>query len=166
MPFTPVHLGPGLVFKAIGGRHFSFMVFGGAQVMMDIEPLLGIIYEWPVLHGRTHSFVGATLIGLAAALIGRPISLPVLRWLAIPHLPFSWTSSFVGAFVGVYSHVVLDAIMHADSEPFWPFMAGNPWLSLVSMETLHLGCFISAGVGLALVGGKALVSAANGDPPR
>ena len=43
MPFTPFHLGPGAVFKAIGGRHFSFMVFGGAQVLMDIEPLVGIL---------------------------------------------------------------------------------------------------------------------------
>lgn len=36
MPFTPIHLGPGAACKAIGGRHFSFMVFGGAQVLMDI----------------------------------------------------------------------------------------------------------------------------------
>ena len=40
MPFTPIHLGPGAACKAIGGRHFRFMVFGGAQVLMDIEPLL------------------------------------------------------------------------------------------------------------------------------
>ena len=39
MPFTPIHLGPGAALKAIGGRHFSFMVFGGSQVLMDIEPL-------------------------------------------------------------------------------------------------------------------------------
>ena len=27
MPFTPFHLGPGAAFKAIGGKHFSFMVW-------------------------------------------------------------------------------------------------------------------------------------------
>jgi len=43
MPFTPIHLGPGAAFKAIGGRHSSFMVFGGSQLLMDIEPLVGII---------------------------------------------------------------------------------------------------------------------------
>jgi hypothetical protein len=166
MPFTPVHLGPGLVFKAIGGRHFSFMVFGGAQVLMDIEPLLGILYDWPVLHGRTHSFVGATLIGIVAGLTGRPVGLPVLRWLDIPHLPFSWKASFIGAFVGTYSHVVLDAIMHADSEPLWPFAAGNPWLGALSMEHLHLACFVAAAIGLAAVGGRALVRRHRGDTPQ
>ena len=49
MPFAPLHLGPGAAFKAIGGKHFSFMVFGGAQVLMDIEPLIGIVQRWTVL---------------------------------------------------------------------------------------------------------------------
>ncbi len=61
MPFTPFHLGPGALFKAVGGRHFSFMVFGGTQVLMDIEPLLGLIRGWPVLHGYTHTLAGALL---------------------------------------------------------------------------------------------------------
>jgi hypothetical protein len=43
VPFTPFHLGPGLAFKAVSGKHFSFMVFAGAQVLMDIEPLVAII---------------------------------------------------------------------------------------------------------------------------
>ena len=33
-PFTPLHLGPGLALKALGGRHFSLMVFAGAQVRL------------------------------------------------------------------------------------------------------------------------------------
>ena len=51
MPFTPFHLGPGGVLKAVGGRHFSFMVFGGAQVLMDIEVLVRMDLGTPVLHG-------------------------------------------------------------------------------------------------------------------
>ena len=79
MPFTPIHLGPGLAFKAIGGRSFSFMVFGGAQVLMDIEPLVGILRGWPVLHGYTHTVLGALAIGTVAGIIGRPISDLALR---------------------------------------------------------------------------------------
>lgn len=79
MPFTPFHLGPGALFKATGGRHFSFMVFGGAQVMMDIEPLIGLLQNKSILHGYTHTLAGALLIGLAAALIGKPVSGWVLR---------------------------------------------------------------------------------------
>ncbi len=74
MPFTPFHLGPGAAFKAVGGKHFSFMVFGGAQVLMDIEPLVAIVQGWPILHGVTHTILGALVIGLVAGAIGRPIS--------------------------------------------------------------------------------------------
>ena len=166
MPFTPIHLGPGLMFKAIGGRRFSFMVFGGAQVLMDLEPLLGILRGWPVLHGYTHTVPGALLIGTVAGLIGRPISEFALRRLRIAHPTLTWGASFAGAYAGTFSHVALDAVMHADMTPFWPLLAGNPWLGAVSIETLHLICFAAGGLGLALVGGQALARRANGTPPR
>ena len=73
MPFTPFHLGPGAAFKTVGGKHFSFLVFGGAQVLMDIEPLVGIVRGWPILHGVTHNLLGALIIGLVAGAIGRPV---------------------------------------------------------------------------------------------
>lgn len=157
MPFTPIHLGPGLVFKAIGGRRFSFMVFGGAQVLMDIEPLVGILRGWPVLHGYTHTLLGALVIGTVAGIVGRPISEFALRRLRIAHPPFTWGASFAGAYVGTFSHVALDAVMHADMTPFWPLLAGNAWLGAVSIETLHLACYVLAGLGLLLVGGQALL---------
>ena len=99
MPFTPIHLGPGLAFKAIGGRHFSFMVFGGAQVLMDLEPLIGILQDRDVLHGVTHTWLGALVIGSVAAVIGKPISTMVLRWRKIPHPPLTWLAAITGAYV-------------------------------------------------------------------
>ena len=151
MPFTPIHLGPGLALKAIGGRHFSFMVFGGAQVLMDIEPLIGILRGWAVLHGRTHSLIGALLIGLLAGAIGRPISAVCLRWLRIPHAPFTWSASFAGALLGTYSHVLLDAIMHYDMQPAWPLSAANPLLRWISVDALHLLCVALGLFGLAAI---------------
>lgn len=147
MPFTPIHLGPGLAFKAIGGRRFSFMVFGGAQVLMDIEPLIGILRGWPVLHGPTHTVWGALLIGLVAGAIGRPISAWCLRLLTIPHAPFTWSASFAGGLIGTYSHVALDAVMHSDLQPWWPFAAGNPWLRWLSIDQLHLLCLALGAAG-------------------
>ena len=144
MPFTPFHLGPGALCKAIGGRHLSFMVFGGAQVLMDIEPLIGLIQNRPVLHGYTHTLAGALLIGLVAALTGRPVSERVLRGLSIPHSPLTWRAAFAGAFIGTYSHVLLDAVMHSDMNPWWPLAAGNGLLGLIPLGLLHQVC---AGVG-------------------
>ncbi|WP_426208832.1 hypothetical protein [Massilia sp. TWP1-3-3] len=146
-PFTPFHLGPGALFKAIGGRHVSFMVFGGAQVLMDIEPLMGIIQGKPILHGATHTLAGALLIGLAAALVGKPVSTWVLRLLAIAHAPLTWRASFAGALLGTFSHVVLDAAMHSDINPWRPIANGNGLLGIVPIGSLHILC-----VGLGCVG--------------
>ncbi|NHZ90575.1 hypothetical protein F2P45_16345 [Massilia sp. CCM 8733] len=149
MPFTPFHLGPGAAMKAIGGRHFSFMVFGGAQVLMDLEPLVRIYAGTAILHGPTHSVPGALLVGAVAALTGKPVSEFVLRRSGIRHQPISWLASCMGAFLGTFSHVVLDAIMHDDTQPWWPLSSANPFLGLVSLRTLHLACL--AGVAFWLV---------------
>jgi hypothetical protein len=72
VPFTPFHLGLGAVFKALGGRHFSFMIFGGSQVLVDLEPLVRLIRHDQVVHGPSHTVVGALGIALVSAVVGRP----------------------------------------------------------------------------------------------
>lgn len=158
MPFTPFHLGPGALFKAIGGRHFSFMVFGGSQVLMDIEPLVGLIQNKPILHGYTHTLAGALLIGVLAALVGKPVSAYVLRLLAIPHCPLTWGASFAGAMLGTYSHIVLDSFMHSDINPWWPVAQGNGLLMLVPIGLLHWLC-----LGLGIVSAAAIALRAKRD---
>lgn len=147
MPFTPIHLGPGLAFKALGGRHLSFMVFGGSQVLMDIEPLIGILQNKTILHGYTHTLLGALVIGTIAGILGRPISSYVLRLLAITHPPFTWAASFTGAYMGTLSHVLLDSIMHYDMSPWWPIASGNQLLTALSIDQLHIVCLIAGIVG-------------------
>ena len=39
MPFTPFHMGPGILIKSLLQGAFSLMVFGWAQIVMDIQPL-------------------------------------------------------------------------------------------------------------------------------
>lgn len=162
MPFTPIHLGAGLAFKGLGGHRFSFMVFGGSQVLMDIEPLIGILRDWDVLHGYSHTLAGATIIGGIAGVIGRPISELALQKLRISHAPFTWAASFIGAYAGTFSHIGLDAIMHSDMVPFWPLLAGNPWLGLVDIDALHLLCLVLGLFGLALLAGRGLINRKHG----
>ena len=165
MPFTPLHMGPGLAFKAIGGRHFSLMVFGFSQVMIDLEPLIRMIFGDSVLHGVTHTYLGATAIGLASVLIGKPFcqwlldrvrpdpSLGMLTWMRGSGRITS-TSAIVGAFFGTYSHIALDSVMHADMQPLAPFNNDNALLHIVAIDALHAGC-IAAGV----IGAVALAAA-------
>jgi hypothetical protein len=162
MPFTPFHMGPGLAIKAVAGRYFSLMVFGFSQVAIDVEPLARIIRGDAVLHGVTHTYAGATLIGLASAVIGRPICQRLLNaWTADPHSPFlnwlrgpkliSWPEAFVGALVGTYSHVALDSIMHSDMLPLAPLSEANGLLAIMSIGGLHLLCVLSGVLGVALM---------------
>ncbi len=155
MPFTPVHLGPGAAFKAIGGRHFSFLIFGGSQVLMDIEPLVAIIRGWPVLHGLTHTLLGAFVIGSVAVIVGKPISELLLRSLRIPHHPLTWSVAVGSAAIGTFSHVIPDAVMHRDMRPWWPFTDENVLLNCVSVGWLHALCLaagILGAVGISLLG--------------
>jgi uncharacterized membrane protein YeaQ/YmgE (transglycosylase-associated protein family) len=158
MPFTPFHLGPGAAFKAIGGRRFSFMVFGGSQVLMDVEPLVAIVRGWPILHGVTHTILGALVIGMVAGAIGRPIGELILNLLRIPHCPITWPVSFLSALVGACSHIGLDAVMHRDMDPFWPIAAGNPLLGLLSVEDLHVLCLAAGLLGVVIIAGRAFFS--------
>jgi hypothetical protein len=150
MPFTPLHHAPGALFNAVGGRHYSFMVFGGTQALMDLEPAYRIWQNAPVLHGPTHTLAGALVIGTLGTLTGKPVSEFVLRRSGVAHRPITWLASAAGGYVGAFSHVLLDALMHADMRPFWPLSDANPLLDATSMGMLHGGCALAGFVGAAL----------------
>ncbi|SMF95812.1 hypothetical protein SAMN02949497_3187 [Methylomagnum ishizawai] len=164
MPFTPFHLGPGLALKAVGGRHFSLTLFGAAQVAMDVEPLFHLLRGDAILHGPTHSYAGATLIAFATLALGWPFCRMILAgWNRVAGLrglgglrvaaEIGRIPALTGAFLGTYSHVFLDSLMHADMRPWWPFAAGNGLLHAIPVGWLHLLC-----LGLGGVGGMVLVA--------
>lgn len=114
MPFTPFHSGPGLLAKAVLGRHFSFVIFGATQVAMDIEPLLKLQghLDGPV-HGMTHTWPGAILIALAVfGLWHRARRAPGTLFAELRVMPVA--VALISAFFGTFSHLVLDAWMHTD----------------------------------------------------
>jgi hypothetical protein len=59
------------------------MAFGFSQVAMYIETTFHIHRGDSILHGLSHTYLGATVIGLVSFLIGRP----VCQWLLIFPLP-------------------------------------------------------------------------------
>ena len=160
MPFTPLHMGPGMAVKAIAGERFSLTMFGVAQIAMDIEPLVGIIRGSPTLHGWTHTYVGATLIG-TVVLFARPLCIGIVRWWnaelrrhRLDRLASSdgigWGAAAAGAFIGTWSHVALDSVMHLDMIPWRPFAEGNRLLLATDVETLYLACLAAGLLGMAL----------------
>jgi len=173
MPLTPYHLGPGLLLKGALGDRFSFATFTTVQVAIDLESLTNLLAGSYPVHHHLHSLMGALGVGLVVAVLGRisfgrlkaalaaalarsplggrdalaetrrPESSPGGGSTALP-----WSAALAGALVGSVSHVLLDAIMHADLQPLFPWRAGNPLLIEGSAAPLHESCLAVAVVGV------------------
>lgn len=144
-------MGPGILVKAILQGSFSLMVFGWAQIVMDLQPLFVLVTGNGHLHGFSHTYVGAGLLAVLSALSGKYLSEVGLKILGISKkgnpIKVSWWVSFLSAFIGTYSHVVLDSIMHSDVEPYYPLSQENGLLGLITALQLHQLCIYSALVG-------------------
>ena len=76
MPFTPFHMGPALVVKAVCGRHFSIPIFAFTQVAIDSEVLVGYSFRRDLsYHKVMHTIAGGT----AAAILALALLNPVIR---------------------------------------------------------------------------------------
>jgi len=153
MPITPFHFGPGAAIKAAAPSYFSFTVFCFAQVVTDCETAYYLFQGMYPVHRFFHTYLGATFVGFGSLIIGRPLCQWALRILngwrdgsANSDIPIR--SAVAGAFIGTYSHVFLDSIMHPDILPLMPFSPANPLRGIVSLYTLHLSCLILGCLGV------------------
>jgi membrane-bound metal-dependent hydrolase YbcI (DUF457 family) len=147
-------MGPGILIKALLQSSFSLMVFGWTQIVMDIQPLIVLISGEGHLHGFTHTYVGAILIALFAALTGKYLSELGLKIIGLSKkeqpINIAWWIVLISAFIGSFSHVLLDSIMHSDVEPFFPFTLNNQFLDLITVQMLHKICMYSGLLGAAI----------------
>lgn len=168
MPVTPLHLGPGVLLKALAGPHLSLTLFAITQVTMDLEVLFRFAVKSPHLHGFTNSVLGATVVLLISVPAGKPLGEWILRWwnrqlseaqakwLGVGET-ITWRAAWIGGILGVYSHVFLDAIMHVDAKPWMPFSPANPLVDLLSIGQLNLLCLILIFTGVVLIGISRLI---------
>lgn len=138
-------MGAGIVFKATARARFSLVVFGGSQIVIDLQPLIVMLGYNGELHGLSHTLLGATVIGVLCGLVGKPIGEWFLKLIREPqYCPISWRISFSSAFIGTYSHILIDSIMHSDVMPLWPLSTASPLHGVISIETLHVLCWVGA----------------------
>jgi hypothetical protein len=159
MPFTPFHFGPALTIKAIAPGYFSLTVFILSQVLIDLEPLYFMVIQDPPLHRFFHTYLGASAVFAVCLIIGKPIGQLWLklwnktiapghhsRLYAQPLISFKATA--ISSFIGAYTHVFLDSIMHGDMQPLAPWSTNNIMLGVVDLLALHFGLIVLATVGL------------------
>ena len=158
MPVTPFHFGPGLLIKSGAPRHVSFFGFAFANCVIDCETAWHALRHERPFHGPLHTMVVASPVGLVSgALLGYLLGRffprtagahPVLRAEA------SWKSGAVGGLLGGASHPLIDGLMHRDVFPFWPLVATNPLLGLVSLRGIYLGCLLAGLLGVAVLAAR------------
>lgn len=151
-------MGAAMVVKPAARRHFSVLVFGITQVAMDIEPMIGMICDWEVLHGPSHTVLGAVVIALLVAWItpnfcnfllskfNEEVAHHKMTWLQEAY-PITKTAAFAGAIFGTFSHLVLDSLMHHDIHPLAPFSEANPLSDLISHDGVYQLCVVLGAIG-------------------
>lgn len=151
MPFTPLHMGPGILLKALRPERFSLMVFGWTQIVMDLQPLVAMLSGRGELHGFTHTWVGAGLLAVVAALSGKYLGALGLYLMGLrSQLPIRWRAAWPAALIGTASHVLLDSIVHADTQPLAPLSTANALFGLLSWEDMEWLCLACGALGSIL----------------
>lgn len=131
MPFTPFHLGPGLLFGLLLLNYIDFPTFMLANVIVDVEPFLVLYFDlqYP-LHGFLHSFLGGTLVAFLLATVMsrmRNVFSPLMSFFRLEQKS-SFKSILSASLFGIYLHIILDSRLYSDIRPFYPFDF-NPLLS-------------------------------------
>jgi len=151
VPFTLFHLGPALVIGIILIYYIDFPTLLVTSVILDIEPFLVLLLDlnYP-LHGFFHSFLGGTIIILLLSFFMfkiRPILNPITDFFKIEQKS-SFLNILTASIIGIYSHILLDAPLYSDMQPFFP-LNFNPFLNASGVPeiTIYLFCaycFIAA----------------------
>jgi len=144
MPVTSYHFGPsgclGLVFR----RWIDLPVFVLANVIVDIEVLVTWFFGlgWP-MHRYFHTLLVGTAVGAfwgAAAYPSRNFFKRIMRIFKLPY-ETDLGKMIVSGFLGVWCHVIIDAIYHSDVNIFWPSNA-TPLHGLISKRQVEIACAI------------------------
>jgi hypothetical protein len=147
MPFTPFHLGPGILLGLFLLNKLDFPTFVAANVIIDWRATLVFfgILDGP-LHGWVHTYLGSALM---AAVLGsvmiyvRPLLNDALREMEIIE-EISVQKILIAAFSGTFLHVTLDTIHHPFMQTFTPLEI-RPLYGLAStfeLRILTFGCLI------------------------
>lgn len=148
MPATPFHMSLGAGLKALFYKRFSFFVFCYTQIIIDLESVFNLSFGRYPIHGILHTYLGALVSMIFCAITAnflRNKLIKLLRKIKIDHLfeiELTYKIIYVSAFIGSFSHIVLDSFMHADMNPLSPFSESNVLLGIVSLSTLHLACMV------------------------
>jgi membrane-bound metal-dependent hydrolase YbcI (DUF457 family) len=152
MPFTPLHLGPAILFGFLLFSYIDFPTFIIANVILDIEPFLNLYFNiGNSLHGFFHSFIGASIVALIISPIMFYLRKPLKKLLESFGLKqkTSFKKILLASLSGVYLHVFLDSFLYSDIKPFFPSIY-NPIYDMLPYNEIINFCIFSLFAGVFL----------------
>jgi hypothetical protein len=145
MPFTPFHLGPAIAVGLPMRKYLHAPTFIVGNLVLDFEPLLVLVFglRYP-LHGYLHTLALALAVGLLLGVVMFKLEgfmSPLYRKVKLETDKPLKVGSFLSAGVfGSVLHVLFDAFLYSEMEPFFP-LAVNPLLDLhLSMSQVYMYC--------------------------
>ena len=142
MPFTPYHFGASGFVGRIFRKWLDLPVFVLATVVVDVEVLviswLGL--DWPI-HRYFHTLLLGAVAGIGWALAAYRLRGLFAKTMRIFRLPYRTRlpKMIVSGILGVWLHVLIDAVFHWDVNIFWPNKA-KPLYKLLSQEQVETVC--------------------------
>lgn len=144
MPVTPLHTGiPGLVSYCFP-RRVDLMGAVIGSVIIDIDFFLFLTTGSPI-HGFFHTFLGATILAVIIIIVLRllyKLIVVIKQWLKWEP-ESSLLSVSIGAFLGTWSHIILDSLIYSDLDPHYP-NSGNPYYRVEGHDTIFMAVYLVA----------------------
>jgi len=140
MPFTPYHFGPSAFIGLSLKRWLDVPAFILANVVVDIEVLFA--GAWPHhQYWHWHTLSIGTLVGAIWGLAAYPLRNIFKKIMQVLHIPYEtglW-KMVISGILGVWLHVITDALYHWDVQIFWPSKI-SPLYELLSKGQLIAVC--------------------------
>jgi len=151
MPFTPYHFGPSGFIGLALRKYIDVPVFVLANVIVDMEVLVINLLELgrPV-HRYTHTLLLGAATGVIWAIAAYPLRHLFKKIMQIIRIPYQTDlrKMVISGVLGVWLHVVIDAIYHWDVPLLWPSRARPLWrlLSQGQVKSICIAFLVAAAV--------------------
>lgn len=120
MPFTPFHLGFGVLFSAIFFPYLDPIALLLGTILIDLEPLFHLIFNVGQLHGVMHSLLGVIVFFIPISFISWGSYKLISKWFDY-HYNFKWYFSLISGTLGLLSHILFDAGLYSEMRLLYPF---------------------------------------------
>jgi len=132
MPITPFHLIAGSSLKILMPRYFSWSTFAITNIIIDLEPILFFLVTLYPSHMFFHTLIGSSIIAILVSIfLTKPTEILLSLWNdELSRRESNWFSvnpnigvipALIGALLGAWTHIFMDALMHSDVDIFYPF---------------------------------------------